>query len=156
MSKILVLKKKINLKNIKETIYDEELVNSNALQMSIALRRDSLLFTDLNRVWEYDLQTHSFYEFDIFNKITELLKGKLINNSFKKSVMNYLPPLDLQQVQEYGKSMYFNEEDLISPEMLWKYDGWLKNEQYINQIIKNTVRYNENLKKEYEVISFDY
>lgn len=156
MSKNIKLKKKlIFLQNIKETIYDEEFVNSNALQMSIALRRDYLLFTDLNRVWGYDLKTRSFYEFDIFNKITELLNGKLINNSFKKAVMNYLPPLDLQQVQEYGKSMYFNEEDLKSPEMLWKYDGWIKNEQYINQIIKNTVRYNEKLKKEYEVISFD-
>ena len=63
------------------------------LQISIALRIESILFTDLKKVWEYNLQNRSFYEIDLQEKIQDIFNGIPISHSFKNAVMDFLPLL---------------------------------------------------------------
>ena len=56
------------------------------LQISIALRIESILFTDLKKVWEYNLQNRSFYEIDLQEKIQDIFNGIPISHSFKNPV----------------------------------------------------------------------
>ena len=151
------MKKRIIDKNIlKNNIDEATLIDDTAEQISIVLRMDSILFTDLNRAWKYDIHNSFFYEIDLQESISKLFNGKIINHSFKKDVMGFLPYLDTQQVQDYGNSLYFYSDDLVNnPKLLIEYDGYVKNEQYIDRRVKSAVQFNEKLRNENEVINFN-
>lgn len=146
----------IKLNNIKNKIYENELINYNAKQVTIVLRMSHILFTDFKKVWEYDPKNNSFYEFDLKNSIESLLEGIPISHTFKNAVMDFLPDLETKQIQDYGNSRFFEDYDLYkNTPMKFKYQEYVKNEQNVNQKIIENVRFNEKLKNEYEVISFD-
>ena len=153
-NKLMTKKIKINL--LKERIYENEIINYNAKQVSIILRMGCILFTDLSKVWEFNPENSCFYEIDLKEKIEVLLKGTPISHSFKKAVMDYLPLLTFQQIKDYGHSSDFKNDDLEkNTPMKLKYLELVKNEQYVNRKIAYNVHFNENLKNEYEVISFN-
>ena len=47
---------------IEKSIIEMQWMN-RTLQIIIVLRMDSILFTDLSRVWKYDFETNCFYKF---------------------------------------------------------------------------------------------
>lgn len=145
-------KKTINLQNLANRIYDKENITSNAKEVSIALRINSLLFTDFVNVWEFDSEGHCFYKVDLQAEIQDLFKAIPISHTFKNEVMDFLPYLEQHQVQDYGKSENFEYEKVLHNEkMRLAYDKYIENESYVNRRIFYNAIFKEELEKMYEL-----
>lgn len=144
----------IKLKVLRDGLYNKENIDYNAKQVSIILRLETILFTDLKRVWEYDSRTSSFYEFDLQKAIQDLFEGTPISHSFEKAVMDFLPFLEAKKIQYYGKYRGLGEDDFINTPIESEYIEYLENEEDVNKKIDYNVLFNKNLKEQFEVISF--
>ena len=119
----------IDLNDLSKRIYDKMTKDLNARQTSIILRVDFLLFTDLEKVWEYDFKEHCFHIVDLQEMIQYYLNAKPISHSFTKAVMDYLPLISAKEINDYDK-----EKD-----------------SFVNQKIIYNNNFNEELKYNYEI-----
>ena len=145
---------KIKLKVLRDGLYNKEMKDYNAKEVSIVLRQETILFTDLKKVWEYDSRTSSFYEFDLQKAIQDLFEGTPISHSFEKAVMDFLPFLEAKKIQYYGKYRGLGEDDFINNSIESNYIEYLENEENVNKKIDYNVLFNKNLREQFEVISF--
>ena len=146
------MKKIINLGDLSERIYDEKTIKGNANEVSIVLRIEYLLFTDSVNSWVYDSDDRCFYDLDLQDEIQQLFKAKPISHSFEKEVMDYLPSLKSEQVQNYGKAEYDENKMLKwNTERIIRNRKYMENEAFVNRKILSNKMFNENLRKEYDV-----
>lgn len=145
---------KIKIKVLKNGLYNKNMKVYNAKQVSIVLRMEHILFTDLKKVWKYDSKNCCFYEFDLQKGIQDLFEGAPISHSFEKAVMDFLPFLEAKKIQDYGKYRGLGEDDIINTPLESKYIEYLENEEDVNKKIEYNVLFNENLREQFEVIDF--
>ena len=147
------MKEIIDLNKLANRINKKQGMTDRAEKVSIALRRNSLLFTDKKNLWEYDFETHCFVHDDLQEKIQYLFKTIPISHTFKNEVMDFLPFLEARRIKDYDKkvpSEYGESNRNKNRKAMQEY--FEENNRFVNYRIIYNNNYNEELREKYEII----
>lgn len=144
---------KINLNHLSGRINYKQNMTYRADKVSIILRMNALLFTDLTNVWEYDSEADCFIKLDLQERIQDLFKTKPVSHSFINAVMDYLPYLEAHQVRDYGKAVYSEyEEAIMTKQKESMNEKYKENEATVKDRIKYNNNFNKKLMEKYQII----